>query len=141
MEPTPEEPLRGHCACGAVQFEITAPMRDARYCHCHRCQHRTGAAASINAELDAAHYRVLTGEDRLAFWQPPDGHAKWFCRDCGGQLYSRRSVDAPLLYVRLGTIEGDPGVRPQWRQWVSSAAPWEPIPDDGLPRHPESAPR
>jgi hypothetical protein len=140
MDPSPEAPLRGRCACGAVQFEITAPMRGARYCHCHRCQQRTGSAFSVNAELDASAYRLLSGADRLAFWQPPDGQGKWFCRDCGGHLYSRRSPDAPVLYVRLGTIDGDPGVRPQWHQWVSSAAPWEPLPDDGLPRHPDGPP-
>jgi hypothetical protein len=27
---------------------------------------------------------------------------------------------------------------PAFRQFVSSAAPWEPLPDDGLPRFPES---
>jgi hypothetical protein len=39
--------------------------------------------------------------------------------------------------VRLGTFDGDPGVRPAWHQFVAYAAPWEPIPDDGLPRYSE----
>jgi hypothetical protein len=38
----------------------------------------------------------------------------------------------------MGTFDGDPGIRPSVRQFVASAAPWEPIPDDGLPRHPAS---
>ena len=38
----------------------------------------------------------------------------------------------------MGTLDEDPGVRPSVRQFVSSAAPWEAIPDDGLPRHPRS---
>jgi hypothetical protein len=33
-------------------------------------------------------------------------------------------------------VEGDPGIRPRWRQWVESAPDWEPIPEDGLPRFP-----
>lgn len=141
MDPSPDAPLRGRCACGTVRFEITAPLRAARYCHCHRCQQRTGTAASINAALDASAFRMLRGEDRLAFWQPPSGMAKWFCQDCGGQLFSRASADAPVMAVRLGTIEGDPGVRAEWHQWVSSAASWEPLPDDGLPRYDEGAPK
>ena len=36
--------------------------------------------------------------------------------------------------VRLGTVDGDPGIRPQHRQFVDYACVWEPIPDDGLPR-------
>ena len=41
--------------------------------------------------------------------------------------------------IRLGAFDGDPGIRPSLRQFVAYAAPWEPIPDDGLARYPESA--
>ena len=34
----------------------------------------------------------------------------------------------------MSALDGDPGIRPQYRQHVGSAAAWEPIPDDGLPR-------
>jgi hypothetical protein len=40
--------------------------------------------------------------------------------------------------VRLGALDGDPGIAPRWRQWLSSAPGWAPIPDDGLPRYPET---
>ena len=40
--------------------------------------------------------------------------------------------------IRMGSFDRDPGVRPSVRQFVRYAAPWEPIPDDGLPRYPES---
>ncbi|HYB24972.1 MAG TPA: hypothetical protein VED41_14320 [Solirubrobacteraceae bacterium] len=42
------------------------------------------------------------------------------------------------MAVRLGTLDGDPGIRPQFRQFIDSAAPWEPVPDDGLQRFPRS---
>jgi len=40
--------------------------------------------------------------------------------------------------IRMGTFDDDPGIRPSVRQFVAFAASWEPIPDDGLPRHPQS---
>lgn len=43
----------------------------------------------------------------------------------------------PDLPLRMAAIDGDPGVRPAARQFVAYAAPWEPIPDDGLPRFDE----
>jgi len=58
---------------------------------------------------------------------------------CGSHLFAG-SLDADFVSVRLGAVEGDPGIRPEVRQWISSAAPWEPIPDDGLPRYDEAAP-
>ena len=40
--------LTGGCGCGAVRFEISEPFASANYCHCTRCQRRTGTAASAN---------------------------------------------------------------------------------------------
>ena len=45
-----------------------------------------------------------------------------------------------MISIRLGTFDTDPGIRPSYRQFVTYAAPWEPIPDDGLERFPERKP-
>ncbi|MQA75798.1 MAG: GFA family protein [Solirubrobacterales bacterium] len=128
-------PLTGGCLCGAVRFEIEGPLHDARYCHCARCQRRTGTAASANASVERGALTMLEGADLLRAYRPPDGYEKLFCADCGSALFSRGRDDPEDLSVRLGSIDGDPGVRPGFRQFVESAAPWEAIPDDGLPRH------
>jgi hypothetical protein len=133
-------PLTGTCGCGAVRFEISQPFLGATYCHCTRCQHRTGAGASANARVPAEGFRILSGEDRIRSWAPPDGAEKFFCGDCGSALFSRTSPDADAVGVRLGALDGDPGIRPAARQFTAYAAVWEPIPDDGLPRHPERTP-
>jgi hypothetical protein len=44
------------------------------------------------------------------------------------------------MSVRLGAFDDDPGIRPEFRQFVAYAAVWDPIPDDGLPRFPERRP-
>jgi hypothetical protein len=75
----------------------------------------------------------VKGAERLRFWQPEGGQAKWYCGDCGGHLYSRPDA-ADHVFVRLGALDGDPEIRPGYRQWVSSAVSWETIPEDGLPR-------
>ena len=50
-----------------------------------------------------------------------------------------RPDDPERVGIRLGAFDSDPGIRPSMRQFVAYAAPWEAIPDDGLPRHSESA--
>ncbi len=130
--------LTGHCNCGAVRYEISEPLLSAGYCHCTRCQRRTGTAASANARAAPGSFRVVAGEDRLRAWRPPDGAEKWFCSDCGSALFSRTADDQ--IGVRLGTLDSDPGIRPSAHTFVAYAAGWEPIPDDGLPRYPEQRP-
>ena len=133
------EPLTGHCLCGGVSFRIDGELRNARYCHCTRCQRRTGTAVSAQARLDADDLTFTSGEELVKAWVPPDGgFAKLFCSQCGSSLFSRSQDDPQVMSVRLGAIDGDPGIRPSERQFVDYAAVWEPIPDDGLPRHAES---
>jgi hypothetical protein len=134
-------PLTGTCNCGAVQFEVSEPFAGSTYCHCTRCQRRTGTGASANARVQPGTFRVVRGEDRLRSWAPPEGAEKFFCGDCGSAMFSRSgSGDRETVGVRLGVLDGDPGIRPSAHQFTAYAAVWEPIADDGLPRHPQRTP-
>ena len=81
----------------------------------------------------------MQGEEELRAWAPEGGREKVFCGLCGSALFSRDRVD-DHTGVRLGAVDGDPGVRPQSHAFVAYAAGWEPLPDDGLPRYPEARP-
>ena len=132
----PELPLTGGCLCGAVRYEVTEPLVSASYCHCTRCQRRSGTAASAQGRVAPGALRVTQGAELVREFAPEDGWAKCFCGECGSALWSR-DPSSELMGIRLGAFDEDPGVRPQFRQFVAYAAAWEPIPDDGLPRFPE----
>jgi hypothetical protein len=133
--------LTGGCMCGAVRYEVTAPPEYAGYCHCTRCQRRTGNAASISARLRRGSFTIREGAELAGVFAPGEGYEKAFCSRCGSALFSRDPQDHEIIGVRMGTFDGDPGVRPSYHQYVAYAVPWEPIPDDGLARYPESRPR
>jgi hypothetical protein len=132
-------PLTGGCGCGAVRFAVTAPLVSANYCHCTRCQRRSGTAASANARPQPGSFRVVSGEETLRAWRPQRGWEKWFCGQCGSAVFSRHPDDPERMSIRLGGFDGDPGIRPSIRQFTAYATAWEAVPEDGLPHHPESA--
>jgi hypothetical protein len=135
------EPLTGGCGCGAVRFEVTEPPLGAIYCHCTRCQRRTGGGSSVSAGVPRGSVRIVHGEDRIRRWAPPGGSPKAFCGECGSALWAEHRDGSGIpRAVRMGVFDEDPGVRPSAHQFTAYAASWEPIPDDGLPRHPERAP-
>jgi hypothetical protein len=134
--PSQSNPLQGGCLCGAVRYEISAPFSSAGYCHCTHCQRRTGTASSANGRVPREGFRLLQGEQQLRSFQPPEGIPKLFCSTCGSALFSGAPLSDAEVAVRLGTLDRDPGVRLEYRQFVSSAVTWEPIPDDGLTRYP-----
>jgi hypothetical protein len=138
--PAPSLPLSGGCGCGAVRFEIDAPLVAAAYCHCTRCQRRSGTAAQASARLHPGSLHLLSGEELLGAWNAGSGLEKVFCGSCGSALFARDPDSGEIVIVRLGAIDGDPGVRPLARQFVAYAASWEAIPDDGLPRFAERLP-
>ena len=138
----PDASRSGGCLCGAVRFELSEPATQAGYCHCTRCQRRTGTAVSAQARIDGSSFRVTAGEQSITAWRHPDGgFEKCFCSVCGAHLFSRNPEDHAQMSVRMGAFDGDPGVRPSWRAFVNYAAVWEAIPDDGLERFGEAKPR
>ena len=132
--------LSGGCLCGGVRFEVSEPLVGAIYCHCTRCRRRTGAAFSVSALTAPGSFKITQGEELVRAWRPPDGWAKAFCGECGAHLYAADPENRELLSVRMGALDEDPGIRPGAHQFVAYAAPWDRLPDDGLPRFDESYP-
>jgi hypothetical protein len=81
----------GACLCGGVRFELTEPARAAGYCHCTRCQRRTGTAASDRGST-AAHPH------------PPRGGARE-----GVAATGRRLREVLLRRMRSASIHPQPG--------------------------------
>ena len=131
-------PLTGGCLCGGVRFEVTHAPLVALYCHCTRCQRRTGTAASANARIAPGSLRITAGEELVSTYDAGEGaFKKAFCSACGSALWAQHPEKPDIRSVRLGAFDTDPGIRPSFRQFVAYAAPWEPIPEDGLTRYPE----
>ena len=142
MQPlSPEHPLHGSCLCGGVRFEVTGPFRRANYCHCSRCRKHSGAAALAQGRVPKTGFRLLQGSDLIKAFTPPGGMVKAFCRICGSSLFGGSWPEGPEVSIRLGTLDGDPGIRPQYHSFTDSKAQWDQLPEDGLERFPERSPR
>lgn len=133
--PSTSEPLHGSCLCGGVNFQISGPFLRASYCHCQHCQKRTGSAASAQGRVAQEHFKLLGGQDLLRSFSPVEGsRPKVFCSRCGSSLLSGDPLVDDEVSVRLGVLDGDPGIRPEIRAFIDSAPTWAPVPDDGLRR-------
>lgn len=137
--PEPELPLNGFCSCGQVRFEVTEPLVGAIGCYCRRCQHRTGTAFSATGLTTPGSFRLTAGEELVRSFDPRDGWIKSFCSVCGGHVFTTNPDNTDLIAVRVGAIDGEPGVRIAGYQFTTYAAPWAQPPDDDLPHFPERA--
>jgi hypothetical protein len=127
--------VRGGCLCGGVRYELSEPFRRANFCHCSRCRKHTGAAASAQGRVPREGFTLLQGAELVETYRPEGGMAKAFCRVCGSSLFGGTWPDGPEVSIRLGTLDDDPGIRPQYHSFAADVPPWDRLPDDGLPRY------
>jgi hypothetical protein len=89
---------------------------------------RTGPARRVPSACRGELIRVF---------RPDDGRVKAFCSVCGSSLFGAEWPEGDEVAIRLGSLDADPGIRPQFHTFVASRAPWDEIADDGLPRYDE----
>src|SRR5688500_14841635 len=132
--------ITGGCLCGAVRYEVTGPFLRAGHCHCPRCRKHSGAAIGTQGRVRREDFRLVSGEEALRVYRPaPDAAVKVFCSICGSSIFGGTWPEGPEVSIRLGSVDGDPGIRPQYHTFVDSRAPWDEITDD-LPQFPEGLP-
>ena len=129
------EPVPASCLCGGVRLELDPPFELASYCHCEHCRKHSGNFGSASLAVPVGQLRIVAGEELLGRWQPAPGLAvKVFCTRCGSSLFGTREPEGPNVWVRMGALDADPGLRPTRHVFAGSAPAWFPIPEDGLRR-------
>ena len=97
------------------------------------CRKAHGAAFSTNSVVPADAFTITSGAGLVSEYQSSPNRRKCFCSHCGSQLFIRRLDRPETIVVTLGTIDGDPQVRPGRHVFVGSKAPWYDI-ADALPQ-------
>jgi hypothetical protein len=136
----PGSGARGSCLCGQVTYVIEGKPIRCRTCHCSRCR-KAGSAAHVSYLVTALFgVRFTRGEALLVTYKVPEARyfQRVFCRSCGSNL-PRSDREREIGIVPMGTLDDDPGVRPEGHIFVGSKAPWDEI-ADGLPQHTEYPP-
>ena len=129
----------GGCQCGAVRYAVKADLSNTMTCNCSRCRRHSGAAFLTQGRVRREDFRLLSGANEIRAFQPEDGAVKAFCVRCGSSLFGGTWPDGPEVSIRFGSLDGDPGIRPQYHTFVGSKAVWDDI-VDSLPQYPEALP-
>jgi hypothetical protein len=127
--------LQGSCFCGGVRFEVAGPFVSLTFCHCATCKKISGGVGTANGRTRTEDIRVLEGREQIETFQPQEGSAKSFCGVCGSNLFGGGWPESEHTSVRLSAIDSGLEQKPEAHTFVRSVAPWETLPDDGLPRY------
>jgi hypothetical protein len=121
----PPGATRGSCLCGSVTFVVEGEPLRAHNCHCSRCRKGRSAAFASNLFTKADGVRFTRVEELLASYKIPEAKhfTQVFSCTCGS-IMPRISVDRDLAIVPMGSLDDNPGMRPQAHIFVASKAPW-----------------
>lgn len=120
--------ISGECFCGAVTYQYTGKLTDARSCHCSRCRKAFSAQASAYALVDFEKFSWVTGQSLLTTYRSQEDFGLQFCSQCGSTLCA--TYQEKLHGVTLGCVNGEPDVEIERHIFVGSKANWETMPDN-----------
>ncbi|MGD9021726.1 MAG: GFA family protein [Lysobacterales bacterium] len=133
--------VTGSCLCGKVRYELKDNLGVFQYCHCSRCRKFTGGAFAANIFVAPGDLNWLDGEKLVGRYDPE--HTKYFatafCKNCGSSL-PWLSKSGRVIVVPAGTLDEDPGIRPDKNIFCASRAEWY-ASVESLPQHDEGPPR
>ncbi|PKM18404.1 MAG: hypothetical protein CVV11_13885 [Gammaproteobacteria bacterium HGW-Gammaproteobacteria-15] len=124
--------ISGNCLCGNVRYEITGKMGDIVHCHCQTCRKAHAAAFSSVAAVNDTDFRLL-GSEWLKYYQSSPGKRRYFCTNCGSQIYAKRDNTAHII-LRLGCLNDTAATHELKHIWVSQKAGWYSI-NNNLPEY------
>ena len=129
--------IKGSCLCGEVKFEIEGSLHNVSHCYCSMCCKSHGAAFATYAAMDPDKFKWVSGEELVKVYISSPEMGRCFCSKCGAPLGAVE--DSKVTYITMGTVDGDPGARPEANIFVASKASWYEI-TDTLPQHDEYPP-
>lgn len=129
--------IRGSCLCGAVKFEIDRATGPFELCHCNRCRKTSGSAFVASIGVRVEDFRLITGLDRIVSYQAPildrpPAYRTTFCSRCGSPVPAPPAGES-RFEIAAGTLDDDPGIRPDKHIFVEFVPAWSEI-RDALPQ-------
>ena len=132
--------IQGSCHCGAVKYEVHGRLLRFVNCHCPDCRKFTGSAFAAVIVTESKGFTVTSGEANVAAFDSSPGKHRCFCRTCGCHVFARVDARPEIVLIRAGTLDDDPGMKPQMHIWVKAKAPWHEI-TDAIPQYAEGVPQ
>ena len=133
--------MTGGCLCGAIRYEVTAPLANVIACHCTHCRRISGAGASHNAAIPASSFRVTQGTPKRYVDTADSGNKlyRFFCPECGSSLCSQREKTPEMMVLKVGTLDDASHLKLAMNIWTDSALPWMHL-DPAVEKHPKNRP-
>jgi hypothetical protein len=129
-----EKPMttKGHCLCGAIEYEFDGAPKWVMHCHCESCRRAVSSpvATYVGVRLEQFHY--LKGEP--AIFESSAGVKRYFCSTCGSPIAYAGERWPGEVHLFHGTLADPTKWPPTGHANVAEQLAWFEV-SDHLPRY------
>ena len=127
----------GGCLCGAIRYSVELDSTELRQCHCRDGQKASGAHGAVVALVARDKFKLEKGTPKRYAGKAASGRTlyRFFCPDCGSQLFGQRETMPEMMTLRAGTLDDSDGLKIGFHIWTGSARSWSYI-DPNAKQHP-----
>lgn len=130
-EPTP--PLHhGSCQCGAVRFQVLAPLAPPDACHCTQCRKQSGHYF-VSTDVPKSALTLLSA-DSLRWYDSSEKVRRGFCMNCGSSLFFEPKF-RDWIGIAMGAFDTPTQTRLTLHIFTAEKGDYYDI-TDGLPQNP-----
>ena len=122
--------LKGHCHCGAIEYEVAGTPQHVALCHCEDCRRSAGAPMVSWAAFAEDEFKVTKGEPKT--FNSSGLAMRSFCGDCGSPTYLVVERALTTAYVFTGLLDQTSDLRPKVHGWTTTKHAWVEITEGGL---------
>jgi len=134
-------PITGGCLCGAVRYEVISDPMMSFVCHCHDCQHTSGATGMSLYAVSRGSLKIVG--DPAYYEKTGDSGAKArlaFCPTCGSNLFGFPDIAPELATVSALSLDDPSQFAPDFNIYTRSAQHWD-VMDSSIPAYEKLPPR
>ncbi|HWA01698.1 MAG TPA: GFA family protein [Caulobacterales bacterium] len=116
---------KGRCLCGAVEIEISVPVRWAWHDHKRASRLAHGAAYATYVGAWRSRYRIIKGGEHITRYVEDDtGAARSFCARCGTPLAYERAHAKQMVNIPRALFGARTGREPLYHVGVEELQEW-----------------
>ncbi|KAK5945131.1 hypothetical protein PMZ80_002335 [Knufia obscura] len=102
--------FKGHCHCGAVEWQVELPSDSQSHilCHCDACKLQSGGEYTLNQLAPKDAFKLTKGNLKTYTYKGDSGNSVdcFFCENCSSSPYHHQHVLGDKIVVRTGLLEG-----------------------------------
>ena len=125
------EKHKGRCLCGAVSFEVDAPVNSVVNCHCESCRRQCSAPMTTYIGVQDGCWK-WTGKVPKTYNSSP-GVERTFCDNCGSPVSFRSQSMSGVMHLYVAAMEEPEKFEPKLHVAIEEKLSWLKISDD-LPK-------